>query len=186
MENLVSMSSSPEKTAKAATQKMECRHTLSGKKGHIVPEMVRRALGVTNNLNATSFEDMSSSLSSCQSNLDNIRPPTIMDDLDLDNSILSIASISSEFADGDAKMGSSAESANAESRCINLNEVSVAEMTEINDILPPSSLDEVSGVLTSKTLVADAPGKQTLICIKNMDNLSGGLHFFKPAPRIDH
>ena len=159
----MSMSSSPEKTLRATTQKMECRHTLSGKKGHVVPEMVRRALGVTNNLNATSFDDMSSSLSSCQSNLDNIRPPTLMDDLDLDNSILSIASISSEFADGDAKMGSSADSGNAVSRCINLNDVSVAEMTEINEIQPPSAMDEVSGVLTSKTLVADAPGMQSLL-----------------------
>jgi len=139
--------------------KLECRHTLSAKKGHVVPEMVRRALGVsvTNNLNATSFEDMSSSLSSCQSNLDNIRPPTLMDDLELDNSILSIASISSEMADGEAKMASSGDSGNAVSRCINLNDVSVADMTEINDILPPSAMDEVSGVLTSKTLVADAP-----------------------------
>jgi hypothetical protein len=63
---------------------------------------------------------MSSSLSSCQSNLDNIKPPTLMDDLELDNSILSIASISSELADGDAKMGSSNDSMQAVSRYINL------------------------------------------------------------------
>jgi hypothetical protein len=69
MDNLISMTASPEKTSKSGTPKIECRHTLSAKKGSAVPEMVRRALGVTNNLNATSFEDMSSSLSSCQSNL---------------------------------------------------------------------------------------------------------------------
>ena len=163
MDNLISMTGSPEKSSKttlnATMPKIECRHTLSAKKGHVVPEMVRRALGVTNNLNATSFEDMSSSLSSCQSNLDNIKPPTFMDDLELDNSILSIASISSELADGDAKMGSSNDSMHVVSRCINLNETSIADVTEIADILPPSAMDEVSGVLTSKTLVADAPAQ---------------------------
>jgi hypothetical protein len=57
MDNLISMTGSPEKTAKlpsttatSAMPKIECRHTLSAKKGHVVPEMVRRALGVTNNL----------------------------------------------------------------------------------------------------------------------------------------
>ena len=169
MDNLISLTGSPEKALKSTTTattpssmpKIECRHTLSGKKGHVVPEMVRRALGVsvTNNLNATSFEDMSSSLSSCQSNLDNIKPPTLMDDLELDNSILSIASISSELADGEAKMGSSNDSMHIVSRYINLNDTSVADITEINDIMPPSAMDEVSGVLTSKTLVADAPAQ---------------------------
>jgi len=170
MDNLISMSGSPEKTLKSATPKIECRHTLSAKKGHVVPEMVRRALGVANNLNATSFEDMSSSLSSCQSNLDNIRPPTLMDDLELDNSILSIASISSEMADADAKMGSSNDSMNAVSRCINLNDTSVADITEINDIMPPSAMDEVSGVLTSKTLVADAPAAGATYTVEPANN----------------
>ena len=171
MDNLISMSGSPEKTLKSATPKIECRHTLSAKKGHVVPEMVRRALGVANNLNATSFEDMSSSLSSCQSNLDNIRPPTLMDDLELDNSILSIASISSEMADVDAKMGSSNDSMNAVSRCINLNDTSVADITEINDILPPSAMDEVSGVLTSKTLVADVPAAGATYTVEAANNV---------------
>lgn len=40
-----------------------------------------------------SQEDLSS-LSSCQSNLDNIRPPTIMDDIDnMDHSMISVASL---------------------------------------------------------------------------------------------
>ncbi len=42
---------------------------------------------------AVSQEDLSS-LSSCQSNLDNIRPPTIMDDIDnMDHSMISVASL---------------------------------------------------------------------------------------------
>ena len=63
---------------------------LSGKKGQKVPEMVRRALAISQGPE----QDLSSSISSCQSNIDNIKPPT-----DMDSSILSIASISSEIAE---------------------------------------------------------------------------------------
>ena len=63
---------------------------LSGKKGQKVPEMVRRALAISQGPD----QDLSSSISSCQSNIDNIKPPT-----DMDSSFLSIASISSEIAE---------------------------------------------------------------------------------------
>ena len=120
--------------------KLECKHTLSAKKGHVVPEMVRRALGVSGSSPLTgSFDEMSCSLSSCQSNLDNIQPPTIMDDMD--NSILSIASISSEVAEPPDVMA----------------EPSVADATALEDIVPPSAMEEVSGCMTTHTLVADPP-----------------------------
>ena len=82
------------------SSKLECRHNvmnLSGKKGQKVPEMVRRALGQVETQSPSAWNvstDLSSSISSCQSNLDNIKPPT-----DMDSSILSIASISSEIAE---------------------------------------------------------------------------------------
>ena len=207
------------------TIKMECRHTLSAKKGLPFPMMVSRALGVVaggggvggGNTAHSSNEDLTSSMSSCQSNLDNIKPPTIMDEMD--NSILSIASLSSEVADsadaGGAAaaerikiMGSSAESGhcvarssssrslgseqildsanadqvdknNSSSHCCSANVVSngtndsptltrklmeeedvscLNEAPDLDDIAPPTTMDEVSGaLLTSRTLVAPGP-----------------------------
>ena len=66
--------------------------------------------------------DLSSSFSSCQSNLDNIKPPT-----EMDSSILSIASISSEVAD--------------------------SRLTILDDVAPPTLMEEVSGA--DITLVPD-------------------------------
>jgi len=77
-------------------KQLPCRHTLSGKLGSSVPLAVRRALGGSG-LGSLSSEDLSS-LSSCHSNIDNIAPPSILEDLDMDNSMLSVASISSELA----------------------------------------------------------------------------------------
>ena len=95
---------------RADRAKLECKHTLlkkglSAGGGSGVPEMVRRALGgaaavgggpvgghVINLSN--SLDELS--LSSCASNLDNIQPPTLMEEMD--NSILSIASIASEVS----------------------------------------------------------------------------------------
>ena len=82
--------------------------------GQKVPEMVRRAL------------DLSSSFSSCQSNLDMIKPPT-----EMDSSILSIPSISSEIADPAKLM----------------------EESTLEDVAPPTLMEEVSGA--TKTLVPD-------------------------------
>ena len=77
-------------------KQLACRHTLSGKLGSSVPLAVRRALGGSG-LGSLSSEDLSS-LSSCHSNIDNIAPPSILEDLDMDNSMLSVESISSELA----------------------------------------------------------------------------------------
>jgi adenomatosis polyposis coli protein len=187
--------------------KIECRHTLSAKKGFSVPEPVRRALGASfgANSNAASIEDLShassggaSSLtSSCQSNLENIRPPTMMEDMD--NSIMSIASLNSEVAESGSMVGSAGSAAGVEED-LNTEQIfefvkpaaqqaetlareyaaaleeddatittespllsrkfdSVADdATVIQDIEVPSAMDDVSGVLTEKTLVPDQPG----------------------------
>ena len=99
MNSLISMSERQPSLPNSpkVSSKLECRHNvmnLSGKKGQKVPEMVRRALGQVETQSAWASTDLSSSISSCQSNLDNIKPPT-----DMDSSILSIASISSEIAE---------------------------------------------------------------------------------------
>ena len=77
-------------------RQLPCRHTLSGKLGSSVPLAVRRALGGSG-LGSLSSEDLSS-ISSCHSNIDNIAPPSMMEELDMENSMLSVASISSELA----------------------------------------------------------------------------------------
>ena len=133
MNSLISMSERPSipnspKVSSSASTRLECRHSgnLSAKKGQKVPEMVRRAL------------ELSSSFSSCQSNLDNIKPPT-----EMDSSILSIASISSEVADQERTILNK-ELLQLEEDC---------DKTALDDVAPPTLMDEVSGA--TKTLVAD-------------------------------
>ena len=58
--------------------------------------VVRRAIGGSG-LGSLSSEDLSS-LSSCHFNIDNIAPPSMLEDLDMENSMISVASISSEVA----------------------------------------------------------------------------------------
>ena len=65
---------------------LQCRHTLSGKLGSSVPVAVRRALG-DRTVGSASAEDLSS-ISSCHSNLDNIQLPTLLEELDMDCSLL--------------------------------------------------------------------------------------------------
>ena len=76
--------------------RIPCRHTISGKLGSSVPVTVRRALGGSG-IGSLSSEDLSS-ISSCHSNIDNIAPPSMLEDLDMENSMISVASISSEVA----------------------------------------------------------------------------------------
>ena len=80
----------------APASKLPCRHTISGKLGSSVPVAVRRALGGSG-LGSLSSEDLSS-ISSCHSNIDNVAPPSMLEDLDMENSMISVASISSEVA----------------------------------------------------------------------------------------
>ena len=69
---------------------LECRHTRRG-----VPEMVRRALGDQD----IPADGAASMASSCHSNVDNIMPPSMMMDDDMENSMISVASITSEVAE---------------------------------------------------------------------------------------
>lgn len=146
---------------------MECRHTLSAKKGFAVPEMVRRALGVGGNPAKDGSNEDLSSLSSCQSNLDNIKPPTLMEDGgDMDNSMMSLASLNSEVVD----MGSSNETnagstdnekifdlASTGRQIMNSSAFEASEAPELMGIEPPTIMDDVSGVMStcSKTLVPE-------------------------------
>lgn len=77
------------------------------------------------------------------------RPPTFVDDFDLDSSIISVASISSEIADSHVfNMAGSFQ--------LDFNSVSmIDDLTDLEDIQPPSCMDDVSGVLSSVTLMAD-------------------------------
>ena len=146
MNSLISMSEKPSlPNSPKVSSKLECRHTtnvmsLSGKKGQKVPEMVRRALG------QVQVEDLSSSLSSCQSNLDNIKQPT-----DMDSSILSIASISSEIAEMNNSSDLSADKTLVLNRLLQEED---DDKTALDEVAPPTLMEEVSGAAT-KTLVAD-------------------------------
>ena len=192
MESLMSMSGgdagkkgsvgSPKASPRSIKQ-MECRHTLSGKKGHAVPEMVRRALGGPSGGGGVgglmgSAEDLSS-MSSCVSNLDNIQPPTLLDEV-MDASIISVASIKSEVADPPqlppaalqqlqkqpSTESSNSASSDSPSFARKLNEQSsMAAAGGISQIAPPSAMDEVTmvGEMT-ETLVADVPGAKGGAC----------------------
>ncbi|XP_068213192.1 uncharacterized protein [Palaemon carinicauda] len=94
MGSLASMSNSLTSSAedrgnKIANKRLECRHTRR------LPEMVRRALA---DQDYGSTENMASMASSCHSNVDNIPPPSMLDD-DMENSMISVASITSEVAE---------------------------------------------------------------------------------------
>ena len=88
MSNSLTNSTDEPRGARANNRRLECRHTRR------VPEMVRRALGEQD---YGSTENMASMVSSCHSNVDNIPPPSMMDD-DMENSMISVASITSEVA----------------------------------------------------------------------------------------
>jgi adenomatosis polyposis coli protein len=90
----------------------ECRH--SRKRSLPVGMMVRRALGNGNHGGSIeNLQDNTSISSSCNSHLDNIKPPSAMEELidavDMENSMVSVASITSEVADTSAKEQSASE-----------------------------------------------------------------------------
>lgn len=97
MESVMSLSNSLNDDQQRSQQPLqrksiECRHTRK------VPTMVRRALGdqemsEVNGTNGGSFA------SSCHSNLDNVVPPSFMEADDMESSMISVASITSEVAE---------------------------------------------------------------------------------------
>lgn len=89
MSNSLTNSTEEQRGARSNNRRLECRHTRR------VPEMVRRALGEQD---CGSTENMASMASSCHSNVDNIPPPSMLDD-DMENSMISVASITSEVVE---------------------------------------------------------------------------------------
>lgn len=96
MESVMSLSTSLNDDQRSQQQParkvVECRHTRK------IPAIVRRALGdqeMTEN-NGTNGGSLASS---CHSNIDNVVPPSLMEADDMESSMISVASITSEVAD---------------------------------------------------------------------------------------
>uniref|UniRef100_A0A6A7FVB8 Adenomatous polyposis coli homolog n=1 Tax=Hirondellea gigas TaxID=1518452 RepID=A0A6A7FVB8_9CRUS len=94
MNSIMSLSTSLNDEHQRAQQRkaLECRHTRK------IPAMVRRALGdqEMSDVNGTNGGSLASS---CHSNLDNVVPPSFMEADDMESSMISVASITSEVAD---------------------------------------------------------------------------------------
>merc|ERR1719222_994864 len=155
---------------------LQCRHTLSGKLGSSVPVAVRRALG-DKAVGSVSAEDLSS-ISSCHSNLDNIQPPTLLEELDMDCSLLSVASLPSEAGAVLAASGGSTDSASASITSEAIRDMVVPAGNAVKDfqessiisaphltqssvsvdlamVGPPSAMEELTVTANTGTLVAD-------------------------------
>ena len=150
----------------ASSPRLACRHTLSGKLGSLVPLAVRRALGEKTVGSSISQEDLSS-LSSCHSNLEAIQPPTLLEELDMDSSLLSLASLSSE-----AQLLASTDSASLTSEAIREvvgpcrqedpslasshgPDFSVSSVSQtLGNVAPPSLMEDLTLTVTP-TLVAE-------------------------------
>ena len=92
LSNSINNSNEENKTRQVVPPRnLECRHTKR------LPEMVRRALG---DAEMTGLDGATSMASSCHSNVDNIMPPSmlLLDD-DMENSMISVASITSEVVE---------------------------------------------------------------------------------------
>ncbi|KAF2364772.1 Adenomatous polyposis coli protein repeat [Trinorchestia longiramus] len=94
MESVLSLSTSLNDNNQSSQQRkvMECRHTRK------IPTMVRRALGdhEMSDVNGTNGGSLASS---CHSNLENVVPPAFMEADDMESSMISVASITSEVAE---------------------------------------------------------------------------------------
>ena len=104
-------SSLPQQQPRSNGTRLECRH--SRKKSLPAGMMVRRAIGNNHNGSIENLQDNTSVSSSCNSHLDNIKPPSAMEELidiaDMENSMVSVASITSEVADSSTKEQSNSE-----------------------------------------------------------------------------
>ena len=163
---------------------LQCRHTLSGKLGSSVPVAVRRALG-DRTVGSASAEDLSS-ISSCHSNLDNIQPPTLLEELDMDCSLLSVASLPSEAGAVLAASGGSTDSASLSITSEAIRDMVVPAGNAVKDfqdssiisaphltqssvsvdlamVGPPSAMEELTLTANTGTLVADVKGGTFLV-----------------------
>lgn len=162
--------------------RLECRH--SRKKSLPAGVMVRRALGNSNhNGSIENLQDNTSVSSSCNSHLDNIKPPSAMEELidivDMENSMVSVASITSEVADSSTKDQSASEQSPGNSDGIFelikpaasvMAEVYVAAMSTsvrtssasdcLDNINPPSAFNEVADLADPESTIE--PGTETI------------------------
>ena len=157
----------------ALASRLPCRHTISGKLGSSVPVAVRRALGGSG-LGSLSSEDLSS-ISSCHSNIDNVAPPSMLEDLDMENSMISVASISSEVA---AQLAGSGHS----------DDVSVSLLTSeaIREIVRPAaraveSFDLPSLVVDNNSVCQQLESVSAPTVMEDL-TLTQGTVTLKPAP----
>jgi adenomatosis polyposis coli protein len=162
--------------------RLECRH--SRKKSLPAGMMVRRALGNSNhNGSIENLQDNTSVSSSCNSHLDNIKPPSAMEELidivDMENSMVSVASITSEVADNSTKEQSTSEQSPGNSDGIFelikpaasvMAEVYAAAMSTsvrtssasdcLDNINPPSAFNEVADLADPESTIE--PGTETI------------------------
>ena len=162
--------------------RLECRH--SRKKSLPAGMMVRRALGNSNhNGSIENLQDNTSVSSSCNSHLDNIKPPSAMEELidivDMENSMVSVASITSEVADSSTKDQSASEQSPGNSDGIFefikpvasiMAEVYVVAMSTsvrtssasdcLDNINPPSAFNEVGDLADPESTIE--PGTETI------------------------
>ncbi|GFG31955.1 hypothetical protein Cfor_01866 [Coptotermes formosanus] len=162
--------------------RLECRH--SRKKSLPAGMMVRRALGNNNHTGSIeNLQDNTSVSSSCNSHLDNIKPPSAMEELidivDMENSMVSVASITSEVADSSTKEQSTSEQSPGNSDGIFelikpaasvMAEVYAAAMSTsvrtssasdcLDNINPPSAFNEVADLADPESVIE--PGTETI------------------------
>ena len=162
--------------------RLECRH--SRKKSLPAGMMVRRALGNSNhNGSIENLQDNTSVSSSCNSHLDNIKPPSAMEELidivDMENSMVSVASITSEVADSSTKDQSASEQSPGNSdgifelikpaasvmaevyvaaMCTNVRTSSASDC--LDNINPPSAFNEVADLADPESTIE--PGTETI------------------------
>ena len=133
---------------------------------------VRRALGGPG-LGSLSLEDLSS-ISSCHSNIDNIAPPSMLEDLDMENSMISVASISSEVA---AQLAGSG----------NYDDVSLLTSEAIREIVGPAvqaveTFDLPSLVVDNNSVSRQLEGVSAPTMMEDLTLTQGTVTLLKPAP----
>ncbi|XP_069674956.1 adenomatous polyposis coli protein-like isoform X2 [Periplaneta americana] len=180
-------SSLPPQQPRSNGTRLECRH--SRKKSLPAGMMVRRALGNSNhNGSIENLQDNNSVSSSCNSHLDNIKPPSAMEELidivDMENSMVSVASITSEVADSSTKEQSNSEQSPGNSDAMfELLKPAAAIMAEVyaaqypaaamsasvrtssasdnlDNINPPSAFNEIADLADPESTME--PGTETI------------------------
>ncbi|PSN58422.1 hypothetical protein C0J52_02807 [Blattella germanica] len=176
----------PQQPRSNGSTRMECRH--SRKKSLPAGMMVRRAIGNNHNGSIENLQDNTSVSSSCNSHLDNIKPPSAMEELidiaDMENSMVSVASITSEVADSSTKEQSNSEQSPGNSDAMfELLKPAASVMAEVyaaqypaatmsvsvrtssasdclDNINPPSAFNEIADLVDPESTME--PGTETI------------------------